>query len=63
MPKAIWSDFEKRFDLPDSRVLRRRRRRAHRQADRRRPIGSIGKPIATLKHRIVDAEGRDVARG
>jgi crotonobetaine/carnitine-CoA ligase len=27
------------------------------------PIGSIGRPIPTLRHRIVDEQGRDVPRG
>lgn len=63
MPKAIWTAFERRFGL---RVLE-----FYGAAEGGitvnpvdvGPIGSIGKPVPTLKYRIVDEAGHDVPRG
>ncbi len=63
MPKAIWADFERRFGLQILEFYGAAEGGLTVKPIGAGPIGSIGKPIATLKHRIVDDEGRDVAHG
>ena len=63
MPKAIWADFEKRFNVRILEFYGAAEGGLTVKPIGVGPIGSIGKPIATLKHRIVDDEGREVRRG
>ena len=63
MPAAIWEDFERRFDV---QILEFYGAAEGGMAFRPigvGPIGSIGKPIPLLVHRIVDEQGQDVPRG
>lgn len=63
MPKAIWADFEERFKVHILEFYGAAEGGLTVKPIGVGPIGSIGKPIPSLKHRIVDDEGRDVARG
>ncbi len=63
MPAAIWEDFERRFNV---QILEFYGAAEGGMAFRPigvGPIGSIGKPIPLLVHRIVDERGRDVRGG
>ncbi|MDR2852016.1 MAG: AMP-binding protein, partial [Burkholderiaceae bacterium] len=61
MPTAIWADFERRFDLKVLEFYGAAEGGLTFNPIGVGPVGSIGRPVPSLKHRIVDAEGRDVA--
>ena len=63
MPQAIWPDFEKRFGVQILEFYGAAEGGLSIRPIGTGPVGSIGKPIASLKHRIVDERGHDVARG
>jgi crotonobetaine/carnitine-CoA ligase len=63
MPKAIWADFEKRFKVQILEFYGAAEGGLTVKPIGVGPIGSIGRPIPSLRHRIVDDEGRDVAPG
>jgi crotonobetaine/carnitine-CoA ligase len=63
MPQAIWTEFEKRFDVQILEFYGAAEGGLTVRPIGIGPTGSIGKPIASLKHRIVDEDGRDVPRG
>jgi crotonobetaine/carnitine-CoA ligase len=63
MPAAIWEDFERRFGV---RLLEFYGAAEGGMAFKPMgvgPIGSIGKPIPLLVHKIIDDEGAEVPRG
>jgi crotonobetaine/carnitine-CoA ligase len=61
MPAAIWADFERRFDLKVLEFYGAAEGGLTFNPVGVGPVGSIGRPVPSLKHRIVDDEGRDVA--
>ena len=63
MPQAIWSDFERRFGVQILEFYGSAEGGLTVKPIGAGPPGSIGKPVPTLRHRIVDDEGADVARG
>lgn len=63
MPAAIWQAFERRFDVRILEFYGAAEGGLSFNQPGAGPVGSIGKVAATLKHRIVDDEGRDVPRG
>ncbi|MGQ0622609.1 MAG: AMP-binding protein [Panacagrimonas sp.] len=63
MPKAIWEDFEKRFDVQILEFYGAAEGGLTVKPIGAGPKGSIGKPVSTLKYRIVDEQGKDVKRG
>lgn len=63
MPKAIWSEFEQRFGLQLLEFYGAAEGGLTVKPIGTGPIGSIGKPVPSLRHRIVDADGNDCARG
>src|SRR5258705_7272218 len=63
MPSAIWSAFEQRFGVQILEFYGAAEGGLTVKPIGVGPEGSIGKPIPTLAHRIVDEAGRDVARG
>lgn len=63
MPKAIWEDFERRFNLKVLEFYGAAEGGLCFKPVGVGPVGSIGKPIPALKYRIVDDEGNDVPRG
>jgi crotonobetaine/carnitine-CoA ligase len=63
MPAAIWADFEQRFDVRIVEFYGAAEGGLTVKHVGVGPVGSIGKPVATLKHRIVDDDGRDCAPG
>ena len=63
MPAAIWQDFERRFDVRILEFYGAAEGGMSFKPIGLGPIGSIGKPIPSLKHKIVDDEGREVPPG
>ena len=63
MPAAIWENFERRFDVQILEFYGAAEGGMTFKPIGVGPIGSIGKTIPSLKHRIVDEQGRDVPRG
>ncbi len=63
MPQAIWADFEKRFGVQILEFYGAAEGGLSIRPIGAGPMGSIGKPIASLKHRIVDEQGQDVPQG
>jgi crotonobetaine/carnitine-CoA ligase len=63
MPKAIWADFEKRFKVQILEFYGAAEGGLTVKPIGVGPIGSIGKTIPSLRHRIVDDEGHEVTRG
>jgi crotonobetaine/carnitine-CoA ligase len=63
MPAAIWEDFERRFDVQIMEFYGAAEGGMAYRPIGVGPIGSIGKPIPLLMHRIVDEAGREVERG
>ena len=60
MPAAIWNEFRQRFDVELLEFYGAAEGGLTANPPGVGPVGSIGKPIATLVHRIVDDEGNDV---
>jgi crotonobetaine/carnitine-CoA ligase len=60
MPAAIWDEFRRRFDVELLEFYGAAEGGLSANPPGVGPVGSIGKPIATLVHRIVDEEGNDV---
>lgn len=63
MPAAIWEDFEKRFNLSILEIYAAVEGGLTIKPLGQGPIGSIGKPPASLKLRLVDEYGEDVPVG
>lgn len=63
MPKAIWEDFERRFNVQILEFYGAAEGGLTINPIGVGPKGSIGKPIPTLRYRIVDEAGREVPRG
>jgi len=63
MPAAIWEDFERRFDVQIMEFYGAAEGGMAFRPIGVGPIGSIGKPIPLLRHRIVDEAGHEVKRG
>jgi crotonobetaine/carnitine-CoA ligase len=63
MTAAIWKDFERRFGVTVMETYGAAEGGLAINPVGVGPIGSIGKIIPTLKHRIVDEQGNDVPRG
>ena len=63
MPAAIWSDFERRFGVRLMEFYGAAEGGMTMKPIGAGPIGSIGKPLPMLVHRIVDEQGQDVPRG
>src|SRR5258706_2437139 len=63
MPAAIWRDFERRFGVQILEFYGAAEGGLSFNYPGEGPIGSIGKPPASLQHRIVDDHDRDVAPG
>ena len=62
MPAAIWNEFRKRFDVELLEFYGAAEGGLTANPPGVGPVGSIGKPIPTLVHRIVDEDGNDVPR-
>jgi len=62
MPAAIWNEFRKRFDVELLEFYGAAEGGLTANPPGVGPVGSIGKPIPTLVHRIVDEYGNDVPR-
>lgn len=63
MPAAIWEDFERRFGVRLLEFYGAAEGGMSFKPIDAGPIGSIGKPVPMLVHRIVDEDGNDVPRG
>jgi carnitine-CoA ligase len=63
MPKAIWGDFETRFNVKVLEFYGAAEGGLTAKPIGVGPIGSIGKPVPTLKYRIVDAMDNDCLPG
>ena len=63
MPTAIWTEFEQRFNVRIVEFYGAAEGGLTVKHVGVGPVGSIGKPVPTLKHRIVDEDGRDCAPG
>lgn len=63
MPAAIWTDFEQRFNVRIVEFYGAAEGGLTVRPVGAGPVGSIGKPVPTLKHRIVDDDGRDCTLG
>ncbi|NJD32462.1 MAG: ATP-dependent acyl-CoA ligase [Gammaproteobacteria bacterium] len=62
MPAAIWNEFRKRFDVQLHEFYGAAEGGLTGNPPGVGPVGSIGKPIPTLIHRIVDDDGNDVPK-
>jgi crotonobetaine/carnitine-CoA ligase len=60
MPAAIWEEFRRRFGVELREFYGAAEGGLTANPPGIGPIGSIGKPVPTLVHRIVDEEGHDV---
>ena len=60
MPAAIWNEFRHRFNVELLEFYGAAEGGLTANPPGIGPVGSIGKPIATLVHRIVDEKGNDV---
>jgi len=63
MPVAIWEDFEQRFGVKLFEFYGAAEGGMTSRPIGTGPIGSIGKPIPILVHKIVDEDGNEVPRG
>ncbi|CAE6920525.1 Putative fatty-acid--CoA ligase [Pseudomonas marincola] len=63
MPQAIWSNFERRFDVQILEFYGAAEGGLTIKPIGVGPTGSIGKPAPNLRHRIVDENGNDCAPG
>lgn len=63
MPAAIWQDFQKRFGVQILEFYGAAEGGLTFNYPGQGPVGSIGQPPPTLRHRIVDEAGHDVPRG
>lgn len=63
MPAAIWENFERRFNVQIMEFYGAAEGGMTFRPIGVGPIGSIGRPIPSLQHRIVDDDDRDVPRG
>lgn len=63
MPKAIWSEFEQRFGLQLLEFYGAAEGGLTVKPIGAGPVGSIGKPVPNLRHRIVNDSGNDCAPG
>ncbi|BAL24207.1 AMP-binding protein [Azoarcus sp. KH32C] len=63
MPAAIWRDFERRFGVEILEFYGAVEGGLSIKPVGEGPVGSVGKPPATLRMRIVDDYGQDVAPG
>jgi crotonobetaine/carnitine-CoA ligase len=63
MPAAIWEDFERRFDVQIVEFYGAAEGGLTVKPIGVGPVGSIGKKVPSLQHRIVDDEGRDCRPG
>ena len=63
MPAAIWNDFEQRFGIKILEFYGAAEGGMTVKPIGMGPIGSIGKPIPSLVHKIVDDEGKEVPPG
>lgn len=63
MPAGIWESFERRFGVQVLEFYGAAEGGMTLKPIGVGPIGSIGKPIPGLRHRIVDEHGNDVPRG
>ena len=63
MPAAIWRDFENRFGVEILEFYGAAEGGLTFNYPGKGPVGSIGKPPASLQHRIVDEDDRDVPPG
>lgn len=62
MPAAIWNEFRTRFGVELHEFYGAAEGGLTANPPGVGPVGSIGKPIPTLVHRIVDEHGRDVPK-
>ena len=62
MPAAIWEEFARRFDVKLYEFYGAAEGGLTVNPPGIGPVGSIGKPVASLDHRIVDDEGKDVEK-
>ena len=62
MPAAIWNEFRKRFGVELHEFYGAAEGGLCGNPPGVGPVGSIGRPIPTLVHRIVDDDGRDVPK-
>jgi len=62
MPAAIWNEFRQRFGVELHEFYGAAEGGLSGNPPGVGPVGSIGKPIPTLVHRIVDDEGNDVPK-
>ncbi len=62
MPAAIWNEFRARFGVELHEFYGAAEGGLTGNPPGVGPVGSIGKPIPTFVHRIVDEEGRDVPK-
>ena len=60
MPAAIWQEFSRRFNVELHEFYGAAEGGLTANPPGVGPVGSIGKPIATLLHRIVDDDGNDL---
>jgi crotonobetaine/carnitine-CoA ligase len=63
MPAAIWTNFEQRFNVRIVEFYGAAEGGLTVKPVGAGPVGSVGKPVPTLKHRIVDDDGNDCASG
>jgi crotonobetaine/carnitine-CoA ligase len=63
MPAALWPQFQQRFGVQILEFYGAAEGGLTFNYPGQGPVGSIGKPPPTLRHRIVDEEGNDVPRG
>ncbi len=63
MPAAIWEAFERRFDVRILEFYGAAEGGMTLKPIGVGPIGSIGRPIPSLRYRIVDEDGMDVPKG
>jgi carnitine-CoA ligase len=62
MPAAIWNEFRRRFGVELHEFYGAAEGGLTANPPGVGPVGSIGKPIPTLVHRIVDEDGNDVPK-